>query len=102
MLHLPTTDLTRIRFYREAYREGEECGEKRGEKRGEERGEKRGEKRGERRLIQRQLHRRFGPLPTAQEAALNILETEALEALGEALLEFSSLADLDAWLAARG
>lgn len=46
----------------------------------------------------RQLRRRFGPLPEPTEARVEALTTEQLESLGEALLDFVSLADLDAWL----
>jgi hypothetical protein len=47
----------------------------------------------------RMLRRRFGPLTETQEARIEALATERLEDLGEALLDFASLADLDAWLA---
>lgn len=47
----------------------------------------------------RLLRRRFGPLSEVQEARVGALTTEQLEDLGEALLDFGSPADLDAWLA---
>ncbi|QLE59154.1 DUF4351 domain-containing protein [Nostoc sp. TCL26-01] len=64
---------------------------------GEERGEQRGEQR-ERSLILRQLQRRVGELPKDISDRLNTLSLEQLENLGEALLDFTSLADLLLWL----
>lgn len=49
-------------------------------------------------LILRQLTRRFGELPDAMGNQLGRLSIAQLEALGEALLEFSSLGDLETWL----
>ncbi len=50
-------------------------------------------------LILRQLKRRFGPLTSEREARIAALTLERLEDLGEALLDFTSSADLDLWLA---
>jgi hypothetical protein len=44
------------------------------------------------------LTRRFGGLPPAVQSHIESLPLEALEPLGEALLDFNSLADLDSWL----
>ncbi|MSU36357.1 MAG: DUF4351 domain-containing protein [Pedosphaera sp.] len=52
------------------------------------------------RLVSRLLRRRLGPLPEAVETRLRGLSLNRLEALAEALLDFSSLADLKAWLRA--
>lgn len=51
-------------------------------------------------LILRQLRRRFGPLPTEFESRLGRLPIDQLEELGEASVEFMSLADLENWLSA--
>jgi predicted transposase YdaD len=65
---------------------------------GIERGIEQGIERGERSLILRQLSRRVGELPDALRSQINTLSVPQLESLGEALLDFSSLADLEAWL----
>ena len=52
------------------------------------------------RLVLRQLRRRFGEVATVREPRLRQLSLEQGEALAEALLDFQSEADLDAWLAA--
>ena len=57
---------------------------------------------GEANLALRQLARRCGPLSSATTARIQALPLEQLEALAEALLDFTGPADLDAWLAAHG
>jgi len=47
----------------------------------------------------RQLDRRCGPLSDATTAQIKMLPLEQLEALADALLDFSGPADLAAWLA---
>jgi predicted transposase YdaD len=49
----------------------------------------------------RLLTRRIGALEPEMEAEIRELTTQDLEELGEALLDFSELADLTAWLQAR-
>jgi predicted transposase YdaD len=64
-------------------------------------GEQRGLQQGlaqERSLILRQLSRRVGTLPATVEAQVQALELPKLEALGEALLDFSGVDDLVGWL----
>ena len=53
---------------------------------------------GEKSLIFRLLNRRVGELPEDVRQQVEILSLEELENLGEALLDFSSMADLQAWL----
>lgn len=53
---------------------------------------------GEKSLILRQLNRRVGELPEDVRQRVEILPLEELENLGEALLDFSSMADLQGWL----
>ncbi len=48
----------------------------------------------------RQLNRRFGILSDDTTTRIQALPLEQLEALAEALLDFTGPADLDAWLAA--
>lgn len=53
---------------------------------------------GERDLVLRLLNRRFGVLPDPIAAKITELSIEPLESLAEALLDFQSIADLEAWL----
>ncbi|NJL47789.1 MAG: Rpn family recombination-promoting nuclease/putative transposase [Leptolyngbyaceae cyanobacterium SM2_5_2] len=61
-------------------------------------GRQEGRQEGERSLILRQLTRRFGAVPEGLSDRLSTLSLDQLEALGEALLDFSSLSDLTQWL----
>ncbi|MFN5516429.1 MAG: Rpn family recombination-promoting nuclease/putative transposase [Cyanobacteriota bacterium] len=56
---------------------------------------------GESLIILRILTKRFGSLPERVKEEVSVLGTECLEELGEALLDFKSLGDLDDWLAGR-
>ncbi|WP_211335133.1 DUF4351 domain-containing protein [Thiocapsa rosea] len=49
-------------------------------------------------LVRKLLQRRLGALPGQIDARVTALSLERLEALGEALLDFTSVDDLDAWL----
>lgn len=57
-----------------------------------------GRQEGERSLILRQLTRRVGELPPEVRSPIETLPLEHLENLGEALLDFTSMSDLQAWL----
>jgi predicted transposase YdaD len=52
-------------------------------------------------LILRQLTRRIGTIAPNIESQIAMLSVSQLELLGEALLDFSSAADLDEWLRSR-
>jgi hypothetical protein len=65
---------------------------------GIERGLERGAQR-ERSLVLRLLNRRVGTLPETIQTQVEALPLEQLEALGEALLDFTGLSDLENWLA---
>jgi predicted transposase/invertase (TIGR01784 family) len=52
----------------------------------------------ERTLIIKQLTRKLSNLSIEQTSRVNALSLDRLEALGEALLDFTSIADLEAWL----
>jgi predicted transposase/invertase (TIGR01784 family) len=65
---------------------------------GREEGEQRGREKGERNLILRQLTRRVGELSEETRSQVENLSLEQLENLGEALLDFNSMADLQVWL----
>lgn len=76
--------LKETRVYREIREEGEQIGR---------------EAEG-RSLILRQLTRRVGELPQDVRQQVETLSLEQLENLGEALLDFTSMADLLSWLEA--
>lgn len=52
------------------------------------------------RALLRVLARRFGPVPAELAARVGALPVDALDRLAEELLDFSTLADLERWLAA--
>jgi predicted transposase YdaD len=81
MLDLKTADITQTRFYQQVL----------------EIGEKKGEKKGQINLIIRQLTHRCGNLTSTQTDKVRELSLTQLEALGEALLDFQNLSDLDNW-----
>ena len=68
------------------------------EARGKAEGKAEGKLDGERSLVIRQLNRRIGSITPAQEATIGNLSLEQLEALGEALLDFTAPSDLENWL----
>ncbi|WP_414567732.1 Rpn family recombination-promoting nuclease/putative transposase [Nostoc sp. CCY 9925] len=53
---------------------------------------------GERTIVLRLLNRRVGNIPDAVLSQIQGLSVEQLEALGDALLDFSTLGDLEGWL----
>jgi predicted transposase YdaD len=53
---------------------------------------------GEKSLVLRQLARQVGDLPVTVRAQVEQLPLSQLEALGEALLDFNSLNQLQTWL----
>jgi predicted transposase/invertase (TIGR01784 family) len=57
-----------------------------------------GRQEGERSLVLRQLARRVGSLPEPLVAQIQTLPLVQLETLGEALLDFADLTDLETWL----
>ncbi|MCS7031169.1 MAG: DUF2887 domain-containing protein [Gloeomargarita sp. SKYG116] len=79
--------LQQTRFYQEVFQEGAQAGEARG---------RQAEAVA---LVLRLLHRKVGSLSPEQIQQIQSLSLEQLEALGEALLDFCSMADLDSWLA---
>ncbi|MGI0491158.1 Rpn family recombination-promoting nuclease/putative transposase [Alkalinema pantanalense CENA528] len=76
-------------WYQEILREGERLGEQRGKQEGLQR---------ERSLILKQLTRRVGVLSPEAIAQVEGLSIDQLEALGEALLDFTQVEELTAWL----
>ncbi len=57
-----------------------------------------GNKQGEQRLVLRLLNRRIGEIDASLIERVQGLSIEQLENLGEALLDFSNVADLETWL----
>ncbi len=84
------SDIKQTRVYQEARQEGKEEGWQEGKEEGWQEGEVR--------LLLRLLSKRFGKLPDRYIQSINILAISQLEDLGEALLDFSSISDLDRWL----
>jgi predicted transposase YdaD len=68
------------------------------EQRGIQKGRQEGMQEGERSLILRQLNRRLGTIPAEAQSQIQTLSLEQLEVLGEVLLDFSTLTDLETWL----
>ena len=73
-------------------------GENRGLEKGLEQGLEQGRTEEALALVLRQLTRRIGAIAPESEAQIRNLSLEQIEALGEALLDFSDRADLDQWL----
>jgi predicted transposase YdaD len=88
LINLPTDHLRHTRFAQDWIEEGRQ------------EGEARGRQEGEAVVTLRLLNRRCGPLSEATTARIQALPLDQLEALAEALLDFSGPADLAAWLAA--
>ena len=76
------SDIKQTRVYQEAKQEGKQEGERAGEAR----------------LVLRLLSKRFGKIDDRRVQVINSLTLEQLEDLGEALLDFCELRDLDNWL----
>jgi predicted transposase YdaD len=69
-----------------------------GAARGRQEGRQQGRQEGQAQLVLRLLRRRFGAVPEQLESQIRALPTEKSEDLGEALLDFSQLAQVQAWL----
>ena len=92
-------DLSETRAYQDILTKGREQGREQGREEGWEEGLEQGGQREAASLVLRQLRRRFGNVLAEQQATIRGLTTTQLEQLAEALLDFSSPADLMAWLA---
>ncbi|MGF1603324.1 MAG: DUF4351 domain-containing protein [Thermosynechococcaceae cyanobacterium] len=60
--------------------------------------ERKGRREGELALVLRLIFHRFGVIASATEAQVRALSLSRLEDLGEALLDFSTISDLEDWL----
>jgi len=91
---IPAKELRHTRAAQQWIEEGRQEGRQEGEAQGEARG-----RAAEAAAVTlRQLNRRCGPLSEATTARIQALPLKQLEALAEALLDFSGPADLAAWL----
>ena len=90
MLHLPEVELKQTRFYQDVFAEGRFEGRTEGLTEGQQQGEAV--------LVLRQLRRRLGVMPAEAEGRIRALPVADLEALGEALLDWHTPAELMAWL----
>jgi predicted transposase YdaD len=84
------SDIKQTRVYQEAKQEGREEGRQEGREEGRQNGEII--------LLVRQLSKRFGKLKDIYIENINSLNIEQLEQLGEALLDFTDINDLETWL----
>jgi predicted transposase/invertase (TIGR01784 family) len=87
-------ELQQTRVYREAMAEGEVLGLERGKAEGR----TEGKAEGERALVLKLLNRRLGKVSTKLQKRVNGLSLEKVELLGEALLDFTDVADLERFL----
>src|SRR5207302_11483877 len=70
-----------------------------GLKEGRQEGRQEGRREGEQEVLRRMMKRRWTTLSPALEKKVRRLSVSQLESLSEALLDFSSAADLEQWLA---
>ena len=89
-------------IYQEILQEGEQVGEQRGRTKGRTEGEQTGAIREARSLILRQLTRRVGAISPELQSHITALSLSQLEALGEALLDFTEAGELVRWLLENG
>jgi hypothetical protein len=82
----------------EGRRQGIQKGMQRGIKQGMQQGMRKGIIEGQAELVLKQLGRRLGAISGSQERTIRKLSPSKIEALGEALLEFTGPADLARWL----
>ena len=98
-------DFTSSVAYKEIFGRGLEEGHQQGRQEGRQEGRHQGRQEGRQAeavaMTLRQLQRRCGPLPSAQQTRIQTLSLADLEALADALLDFQGAADLTAWLAQR-
>lgn len=90
MLNLREADVTQTRFYQEVLQIGR--------REGTQQGVQQGVQQGEANMVIRLLARRCGEISIEQQDQVRSLPLESLETLGEALLDFQGITDLEHWL----
>ena len=100
MLNLKTADIKETRFYQEVLLVGLEEGRQEGRQKGLQEGRQEGRQEEAVNLVIRLLTRRCGSLPSSLEIRVRSLLVNQLEMLGEDLLDFSDIKDLENWLEA--
>jgi predicted transposase/invertase (TIGR01784 family) len=101
MLNLKEADMTQTRFYQEVLQIGRQEGRQEGLQEGLQEGRQEGRQEGlqqEVELILRLLNRRCGEILIEQQNQVRSLPIDTLETLGEALLDFQGITDLENWL----
>ncbi|QNP29930.1 DUF4351 domain-containing protein [Cylindrospermopsis curvispora] len=83
---------------KEGLQEGLQKGLQEGELRGEQRGRQEGRQEGQRKIILLLLNHKFDGIESPVVERINRLSLEQLEAMGESLLDFRQISDLEAWL----
>jgi len=107
---LGITDMRETRVFQDALEEGRQAGLQEGRQAGLQEGRQEGLQEGRqaglqegrreeaRAFVLRLLNRKVGQLSEAVQSRVSQLSLDALETLGEALMDFSGVADLQAWL----
>nr|WP_236107129.1 Rpn family recombination-promoting nuclease/putative transposase [Cylindrospermopsis raciborskii] len=98
MMRWDMTVLRESPWYNEILKEGLQKGRQEGELRGEQRGRQEGRQEGQRKIILLLLNHKFDGIESPVVERINRLSLEQLEAIGESLLDFRQISDLEAWL----
>ena len=102
MIGLPEVDLKQTRFYQDVFTEGLQEGRLEGRQEGLQEGRQEGLQEGRQQeaiaLALRLLRRKFGNLTADLDSCLQTLPLSQIEALVDALFDFTSLSDLETWL----
>ena len=80
------------------YQEDREKARQEGQQQGKQQGKQEGQQLGEQQIILRLLNRRFGELGLSVIGQIQGLSIDELESLGDVLLDFSKVGDLEVWL----
>jgi hypothetical protein len=80
------------------YQEDREKARQEGQQLGKQQGKQEGQQLGEQQIILRLLNRRFGELGLSVIEQIQGLSIDELESLGDVLLDFSKVGDLEVWL----
>jgi predicted transposase YdaD len=88
-------------WYEEILREGKALGTQEGMEEGLQQGLQQGRQQEGVALVLRLLNKRIGSIPLDLQSQIQQLSLSELEALGEALLDFTQIVDLEQWLQSR-